>query len=468
MDLTGFIGGSTAGRTPDASAARSLNLFPVEVATTPPQLALQSIPGLRRWGTLPEAPVRGLYTATNGRVFGVAGRTLYELDVGGLAPARGTLAAGTEVVHLTDNGLMLTLVDGTHGYGLTFATNAFGPTTDPDFHGGRTIGFLDGRFVWDVPGTGQFQWSELYSPSIDALAFATAEARADPLVGLLVDHRELWLFGTQTTEVLYSTGDPFTPFQRLPGALMELGSVGPHVMAALQNTVFWVSSSPRGHGLVLAAQGYQPQRISTPAVEYALGQSHQLAQTVALTYTQEGHGWYGLLVPDLETSWWFDTTTQQWSERTALHPDGTLHPWPGGFHTVAWGEHLVGDYRTGTVYVLDPQTYDLAGRPLLRRRVTPPVRQDQEWLGLTRLRVHLETGVGLDQAEVPGHDPQVMLRVSRDGGHVWERPQWASMGRIGQYGQTVEWRRLGRARQFSFELSVTDPVPVTFLSASVT
>jgi hypothetical protein len=229
-----------------------------------------------------------------------------------------------------------------------------------------------------------------------------------------------------------------------------------------------VSASSRGQGTVLAAQGYQPQRISTPAVEWALSQSTRLQEAVAMTYTQEGRGWYGVTVPDLETSWWYDLSTQQWSERATLAHDGSLYRWRPYVHTLAWGSHLVGSWQSGTLYTLDPQCYTDDEQPLLRRRVTPHVRQEQEWLGLNRLRVHLETGVGRDHGVVPGENPQAMLRLSRDGGHVWERPQWAAVGRIGHYGQTCEWRRLGRARQFTFELSITDPVPVTLLGATVT
>lgn len=425
------------------------------------------MPGLGRAYTLPHSPLRALYTSTGGRAFAVAGRMLYELFVGGTVQARGTLRTQTGVVHLTDNGLLLALMDGATGYGLTLATNAFGANADPDLRAGHTIGFLDGRFVWPVAGTGQYQWSELYSPAIDGLAFATAEARADPLVGLRVDQRELWLFGTQTTEVLYSTGDPFTPFQRLPGALMETGSVGPHCMAALDGVMFWVTQSARGQGQVVAAQGYQPQRLSTPAVETALSQSSKLEEAVGLTYLQEGHAWYGLTVPDLETSWWYDLGTKQWSERAVLEPDGTLSPFPMALHTFAAGQHLVGDGRSGMVYVLDPATSTMDGKALLRRRVTPHVRQEQEWLQIGRLRVHMETGVGLDHDAVPGTDPQVMLEVSRDGGHRYERPVWASAGRHGHYGRLVEWRRLGRGRDFVFRVSVTDPVPITFFGASV-
>jgi hypothetical protein len=315
----------------------------------------------------------------------------------------------------------------------------------------------------------------LYSPSIDALAFATAEARADPLVGLLVDHRELWLFGTQTTEVLYSTGDPFTPFQRLPGGLLEQGSVGPHVARSLSNQVFWVTSSPRGAGTVVQAQGYQPQRISTPPVEWALSQSKRLAEAVGMAYVQEGHAWYGLYVPDLETSWFYDLTTQQWAERGTLwanslqmvRTDPVWYPWRPYLHTFGLGQPLVGSWETGTVYTLDPTCYTDAERPLVRQRVTPVLRQEQEWLTVQRLRVMMETGSGLSHGPIEGVNPQVSLEVSRDGGHVWENARFASAHRQGGYGETVEWRRLGRARQWTFRVSVSDPVPVAFIGASL-
>lgn len=477
MDYTGFVGPSARARVLDGGAERTINfqLELVDTGVTPPRLALQGIPGLRPVVQLPRGPVRALYTATNGRVFAVGGDRVYELAVGGQVGERGRLQSPLGMVSMTDNGLMLALVDGAHGYGLTFATNAFGAHQDPDFRGGDTIGFLDGRFVVNIPGTGQYQWSALYSPAIDGLAFATAEARADPLVGLLVDHRELWLFGTQTTEVLYSTGDPFQPFQRLPGGMLEVGSVGPHVLASIANTVFWVSHSQDGQGVVLAAQGFEPRRISTPAVEYALAQSSRLAEAVGLTYTQEGHSWYGLYVPDLETSWFFDLATHQWTERgslwaNSLHrvsSDPHWYPWRGVVHTFGLGRHLVGSWENGAVYALDPAYYRDGTRELVRMRVAPTLRSEQEWVQLARLRVHMATGVGRDHGEEPGRNPQVLLRLSRDGGHTWDNARWGTAHAIGQYGRTVEWRRLGRGRQLTAEVSVSDPVPVSFFGASV-
>jgi hypothetical protein len=119
------------------------------------------------------------------------------------------------------------------------------------------------------------------------------------------------------------------------------------------------------------------------------------------------------------------------------------------------------------VYTLDPTCYTDAERPLVRQRVTPVLRQEQEWLTVQRLRVMMETGSGLSHGPIEGVNPQVSLEVSRDGGHVWENARFASAHRQGGYGETVEWRRLGRARQWTFRVSVSDPVPVAFIGASL-
>lgn len=61
--------------------------------------------------------------------------------------------------------------------------------------------------------------------------------------------------------------------------------------------------------------------------------------------------------------------------------------------------------------------------------------------------------------ETPGADPQVMLRLSNDGGKTWVAESWRSAGRVGEYFRRVRWNRLGTARRRVFEVSVTDPIP---------
>lgn len=79
----------------------------------------------------------------------------------------------------------------------------------------------------------------------------------------------------------------------------------------------------------------------------------------------------------------------------------------------------------------------------------------------------LVTVGGNFQANVPSlaRDPQVALRRSRDGGHTWSNEDWKNVGQAGNYTQRVIWRRLGRARDMIYEISMTDPVPWRIIDA---
>lgn len=58
----------------------------------------------------------------------------------------------------------------------------------------------------------------------------------------------------------------------------------------------------------------------------------------------------------------------------------------------------------------------------------------------------------------PGADPQVMLRISNDGGKTYITEQWRSAGKTGEFSKRVRWNRLGVGRRRVFEVSVTDPI----------
>jgi hypothetical protein len=67
-------------------------------------------------------------------------------------------------------------------------------------------------------------------------------------------------------------------------------------------------------------------------------------------------------------------------------------------------------------------------------------------------------------------DPQVMLRWSDDGGHTWSNEHWRSIGKYGEWGHRVFWRRLGmteKLRDRVYEVSSTDPVKITLLGAEL-
>ena len=64
-------------------------------------------------------------------------------------------------------------------------------------------------------------------------------------------------------------------------------------------------------------------------------------------------------------------------------------------------------------------------------------------------------------------NPQVMLRISRDGGRTFGNERWVPLGKMGEYYARVILRRLGSARDFVIQITVTDPVKFVLASGSV-
>lgn len=464
-----FVGASYTARSKTFDAQRCVNLYP-EVSQSGPApsksvAALIGTPGLALWATLAGGTVRGLLRFSQAQAVAVVGANVYLVTTAGVGTLVGTITEGTTPVSMASNGTIVMIVTGPTGYVLTPATATLGPITSSDFHGADVVYFLDGYFVFNKPGTGQFQITGLYSSSINGLDFATAEGAPDLLITLIVDHRELWLFGENSTEIWFNSGNPDFPFERNQGAFLEVGCAAKYSAAKLDNTVIWLSADERGQGMVMRANGYQPQRISTHALEFAIASYSRIDDAVAWTYQQEGHTFYVLTFPTARKTWAWDASTNLWHERAYRLGDGTLAQHRGLCQMTFAGETLVGDWETGNIYRLDLDTFTDNGAAIARIRACPHLATGgYKRQFFTALQIDMEAGVGLAAGQ--GSDPQAMLRWSNDGGYTWSPEMWASIGRIGEYRRRVRWRRLGHARDRVFEVTITDPVKVVIVGAS--
>lgn len=385
----------------------------------------------------------------------------------------------------------------------------FSQITDPDFPGAVGVGFLDGYFVFNEPNSQRFWVTASYNGlSIDALDFASAEGSPDDLVTLIVDHREVWLFGVNTVEVWYNAGLPDFPLQRIQGAFNEIGCLAAYSVAKLDNGLFWLGRDARGNGIVYRSKGYTGERISTHAVEWQIQQYATLSDAVAYTYQQDGHSFYVLNFPTANTTWVYDVATGAWHERAGWeNNEFTRHR--GNCQMNFNNEIVIGDYVGGGIYAYDLEVYTEAGavqKWLRSWRALPTGQNNLKRTTQHSLQLDCEAGVGLSgytQAEVNeiiyirdrqndiiyarGGDPlyirdyqtytitigagaQVMLRWSDDGGHTWSNEHWKSLGKIGQTGYRTIWRRLGmtlKLRDRVYELSGTDPVKIAIMGAEL-
>jgi len=306
--------------------------------------------------------------------------------------------------------------------------------------------------------------------SVDGLGYAVVNGAPDNLAAMIIDHREVWLFGSNSCEVWYNTGSLGSPLERIQGAFNEIGCAATFSVAKLDNSVFWLGSDARGMGIVYRANGYTGARVSTHAVEWQIQQYSDISDAIAYTYQQDGHAFYVLTFPSANATWVYDASTQMWHERAGFE-NGNFVRHRGNCQVAFNGETIVGDYENGKLYALDLNTYDDNGSSqkwLRSWRALPTGANTLRRTTHHSLQLDCETGVGLNSGQ--GSDPQVMLRWSDDGGHTWSNEHWQSMGKIGKYGTRTIWRRLGmttKLRDRVYEISGTDPVKITITGAEL-
>ena len=104
------------------------------------------------------------------------------------------------------------------------------------------------------------------------------------------------------------------------------------------------------------------------------------------------------------------------------------------------GKRIVGDFESGLLYELDPDTYTEAGNNLIMT-VRFPVHSWPKALSLKTLDVDMIPGVGLNDSDLHLSDPQLMMRVSKNGGVTWGDEATRSIGKIGQYTKTTSFHK---------------------------
>jgi hypothetical protein len=426
------------------------------------QVAWYGTAGLTLFGTsFGDTPVRGLHQMGD-YLYAVHRGTLYQINNAGTATSRGTLSTTSGRVDMADDGTYLVAVDGTDGYTFHTGTNAFAVIPDADFPNTcNTCGFIAGRILVDKAGTGQFYAGASYNPvAWDATDFATAESSPDDLVRVFVDGGEIILFGSKTTEYWGNTGAADFPFGPVQGATVEWGLAARWSVARLGNSVAYLASNRLGQVQVVLVTGYAPRVISDADLETKLNRYTVTGDASAFSYLAGGHAFYQLNFPTAGKSWLYDLTMGLWSE-LEYGTEGARHRCELG--TNFNGRTIAADYETGQLYEIDIDAYTDNGTVIAREMRSRHVF-DENPITVRELWLDMETGIGLEG----GTEPQVMLQLSKDGGHSWGHERWCSAGAIGEYSQRVVYRRLGASEDFVIKVRMTEPCKLAVMGAWMT
>lgn len=420
---------------------------------------------------------------------------------------------------VTANTMITALVSGTGGLGTytvstsqtVSSTTLYAlnftqiPSSDGAFSGGNTVDIVDNYFVYNKPQSQEWGASDFLSPVSPNLSYGLKDGAPDNLVSLIVDHREVYLLGENSSEVWVDVGAVPFPFQRIPGTSTQHGIASVFSVARLGNSFAYVSRNIRGEGQIVQMNGYTPVRISTHAVENTL-QNQYIDDAIAWTYQLEGHEIYVVSFPTLDLTWAYDVATQMWHKWLWVDSDNVYHRHRGNCSALFQNIIIVGDHSNGKLYELSKEVYTDDGNEIRRVRRAPHLVSDLQRQYFDEFQIQFQPGVGTtglstqntsnyignpyyiypgatlsvppnvtlyiaNQNAINTQDvttnPKAMLRWSNDGGSTWSHEYWVSIGAMGKYKNRAIWRRLGMARDRIFEVVVTDPVNAVIVSANL-
>lgn len=407
------------------------------------------------------------------------GRTLTEIF-----PSSSVTAPGPAFMDMAFNGNVVFAVNGTTGWWcpVNSPTSGIEANTIPGafpWEGATSVTFLANRIIVNYPPVaGRFCWSPLNAFSgatWSGTDFANAESSPDALVAVRAYRGELLLFGTGTIE--FWTPDATTTFSNIKGTTQQWGLVAQKSVQELGESMFFLGTTASGHPQICELRGYEVRPISTPDVEHVLvNDGLELSRASSSAFTIAGHRFYVLNLANTSLVW--DATSNTWCE---WQTDGKR--WCIEFVAQGYNELLATDYRDGRVYTLDADTLTDGGQPFLKEFQSRHLFKNGDRQTLWELWIDLEqasTIAGIESSSpftpttwppdtlmVFAQTQQLMLQISRDGGHTWGNEMWTTLGAIGQYLQRAVWRRLGRARDFTMRLRIADAVKVVMVRASV-
>lgn len=460
MQYKAFIGGSNTSQSPIADCQRTVNLY-VEILESigaKTVAALYPFPGLSSLFSAVQGPVKAI-GFQDGRGFAVIGFKLYEFFADWTTTDRGDVASDDNPATISFNSHgsgEVFITSGNEGYIFTLATNVLTNVVSDVTQGG----FIDGYFTALDAATSTLKISDLEDGTTwNPLQIAQRQGAGDPWVSMIVKNREIWLMGSQTSEVWVNVGAYPFPFAMIQQGLIQKGSAAAFSVAAIEDSLLWLMANEQGQGIVCRSEGYLGVRISTHAVEFAIQGYGTISDAIGYSYQTQGHTFYILNFPTADATWVYDTTTGLWTERLLWNATtGLWEAHRGVCHAFAFGTHVIGDRSTGTVYEEAVTIFTDAGDvPLRRLRRAPHMANEGKYLFYHRFQLDMETGVGLATGQ--GDDPQIMLRYSDDGGRTWSNELWTTAGAIGVYRTQAVWRMLGAGRDRVFEVSFSDPVP---------
>lgn len=455
-----LLGEQSTSRVAKVNDQQTINLYPqVESGSAKSQLTLLSTPGLSKITTVGTGPSRANPVRWKGNLYGISGDSVWKMNTAATVSVVGTLNTSVGWCNLTGGRTHLGIVDGTNGYYCDGSTTT--QIADADFPNGAThISYLDSYFICSDPGTDQFFISASEDiTSWAALDFASAESNPDDIYAHISNEKDLYMFGDETIQVFYNSGNADFPFSPYPDVI-EYGIQAKYSLAKDESGLYCLAIKPGGGLVVVKISGLQGAQLSSPDMTWTINQLSITNDAIGAIYNMKGQSYYVLTFPSEDVTYAFNTQTGL-SHR--LKSFGIGRHRALGYGSLGTRQ-FVGDYDNAKVYELLFSTYTEDSAVIERYRRARVIHFNNQRIQYHQIVIDVKAGVG-NAGEA---NPVMELRFSDDGGNTWSNWQSKILGATGEYSTRCVWNRLGTSRGRTFEFRCTDPVEFEVIDAFAT
>ncbi len=422
-----------------ANTARLLNCYREPVGDG--NHVLKCVPGVNQFGDIKPGFSRAS-AEVDGLLYLVQNGFLWRVESNGNAGTLGAIPDSENTTISGNNGAVTIAAGGRYfvyeNSTLTEpALGAFSHAEDVTFFGQLTVIIENRR---------QVQWSDVADPtSFPGLNFATTESRDDNNLRVLPVGSSLWFFKERSIERWQQNGGAI---EAIPGSTIETGLKGRNLLTPTPNGCFFVGNDNKAY--VVQGGGLRP--VSTVAVETSIAQETPISCEY---YQDEGHE-VCVITYQNRPAWCFDISTGEWHER----PDFFIRNSCQAYGNFFVGRDAAGLYRVERNF--DTFTF---GDTIICTAVGRTVEAGGDWFTVAKMHLHASVGtIQRDNTPPIETEAKLALRVSKDKGQTFGPRRERSLGQIGQYDRQMVWRTLGRMKQFTPEISWSEPGEVTISS----
>ncbi len=419
-------------------------------------------------------PVPGLVELTNtgvseigrgahvmsGIPYFINGTTLYRMESDKVtATPLGTIEANPDEdnarVSTADNGTqLLIIVPYTRiGYIYTVAGGLV-PITSSTFidteKAAPVIGvFIDSYFVINRDSKEFFHSNVNNGLVYGALDFTSAESDPDKIRSLHVHKSQLFVLGSETTEVYQTsagTGSGFA-FQVIKGFVIPKGISSPFTVTEFNSSFVFIGQGVDETPKVYMFTGSGVTPISTTSIDYLLQQDSDSANTAFVwSYSYRGavfvgfSGDKGTLVYDAKASEL--SGSKVWHSRLSSGLQGKDR-WRVNSLVTAYESLLVSDSESGIIGEIDNDINNDYGNYIGRVFSLQTLENNSEPLFFNSIEAVIDSGQSLINTD----EAELFMQYS-DNGRTYTSPRPRAAGAQGEYDKKLKWSQLGMTERY--------------------